>query len=113
MVDTRQQSQRRRGGRTTSIFCGGQSRGAPTYANAVTAVTSQAIKRANYVVTDHGRNTMSGLLDDQWKSVVAILNVGKHGSAEHLTGMSSNFSWILDTRATHHMTNCLHVLSEL
>lgn len=107
--------------RTGPNFNGGQSRPVPTYANAVNIVSSSSLERVNHVITGRDRDAVSGLSDEQWRSVVNLLNASrqnaagqvKNGSNETLTCTISFSSWILDTSATHHMTENLNILTNL
>lgn len=54
----------------------------------------------------------TGLSDEQWKTLVTMLNERKTPS-NTLSGMSSNFTWILDSGATNHMTGSIASLTDI
>ena len=51
-----------------------------------------------------------GLSNEQWKTLVEMLNSSKVSPNESMTGKSKNDAWILDSRASNHMTGNLHHL---
>ena len=62
-------------------------------------------------LNEHDRQGLSGLTDDQWTTIQKLINTGK--SATNLSGKSHDTLWILDTRATHHMTGQLELLEDV
>ena len=104
-------------GRGSSSTGYGRGRSATVTANAVTLPGRHQVEQANYVVTDKDRDGVTCLSDNQWKSILNILNsnAGKShaNTAETLTGMSSTHSWILDTGASHHLTGKLDILTDI
>ena len=84
--------------------------------------SSTDLARANAVtlLSQHFANAISdsdcigftGLSDDQWKTLVTMLNERKT-PANTLSGTSSKFSWILDSGATNHMTGSVASLTDL
>lgn len=98
---------------------GGQSRSMPVYAN-VASVGTSTKEHANRVITDHDRDAVARLTDEQWRGVVKLLNAkdnsrneNKASTSETLTGTSSYSSWNLNTGASHHMTGKLELLTNL
>lgn len=80
--------------------------------NAITTSTTQS----HYVnaLTASDRIGLTGLNDDQWKTLVTMLNECKPSSTtEKLTGTDLLSYWIIDTRATNHMTSSLQFLYEV
>lgn len=77
----------------------------------VVSLTPQ-LQHSGSTITSSDRIGLTGLTDDQWKTLVTILNERKT-PANTLTGMSSNFSWILDSGATSHMTGSLGSLIDI
>ena len=55
-------------------------------------------KISAHAVTASDRAGLTGLTDEQWKSLVSLLNERKP-QAEKLTGMSFLSSWIIDSGA--------------
>ena len=95
----------------------GRGRSAVAYANVAQINGQQHTQQANYVVTEKDRDGVTGLSDNQWKSIMNILNAnnakGPTNTAETLTGMTTKPSWIWDTGASHHLTGKLEILNEL
>ncbi|CAN7024392.1 unnamed protein product [Brassica rapa subsp. trilocularis] len=69
---------------------GGRGRGGVAYANVAQVSGQHHSEQANYVVTDKDRDGVTGLSDNQWKSIMNILNANNVKSptntAETLTG---------------------------
>lgn len=57
---------------------------------------------------------LNGLSDDQWRSIIALLNAGKNNiSTEKLSGTISSPLWIMDTKASHHLTGRYDILRDV
>ena len=80
-------------------------------AHAVTLAPQQQQHTTN-MITSADRVGFTALSDDQWKTLVTMLNERKT-PPNTLTSMSSNFSWILDLGATNHMTGSLASLTDI
>ncbi|XP_010530489.1 PREDICTED: uncharacterized protein LOC104807073 [Tarenaya hassleriana] len=78
--------------------------------NSVQATTPSLLGPSPSVSSDN--QPPSGLSDDQWKTLVSLLNAGKIGANANSSGMSSFDSWILDTGALHHLTGRLELLQD-
>lgn len=68
---------RRRGGSSN----GGRGHGSVSYANTVHVPNINNQEHANYVITDKDRDGVSGISEDQWRSIVLVLNAGKNTNA--------------------------------
>lgn len=84
-----------------------------TSVNDVISDVPASTEKVNRVVTDRDRDAVNGLNDEQWQTVLHLLNDGRSGATEMLMGMISKPSWILDTGASHHMTGKTESLSDL
>ncbi|KAF7821316.1 retrovirus-related Pol polyprotein from transposon TNT 1-94 [Senna tora] len=65
---------------------------------------------------DASKETMeglSGLNDEQWSTLLGMLNSHKNGSSERLMGKHKFLSWIINTGASHHMTGTRTCLSHV
>ena len=80
-------------------------------ANTVTLAPQQQQHSAN-MITSADRVGFTGLNDEQWKTLVTMLNERKTPT-NTLSGMSSNFSWILDSGAANHMTGSIASLTDI
>ena len=56
---------------------------------------------------------LTGLSDDQWKTLVHMLNERKAPSTESRSGKTSVESWIIDSGATNHMTGTCDFLADI
>ena len=65
------------------------------------------------VVIDSDRTRISGLSNEQWATLLTMLNSHKGGANERLTGKQNILPWIIDTRASHHMTDTYECLNDL
>ena len=103
---------RGRGGASSS---GGRGKGQMTYANRVNvpSIENQNQEQVNHVHTDQDRDAVSGLSEQQWRTIKSILNAGKENTTEKLTGKLSFPSWIMDTGASHHLTGRMDALSNV
>lgn len=86
-----------RGSQTTSA---GRGRGYTPRDN-VTQINTDAVGSSTEL-TEHDRQGLCGLSDEQWNAIQKLINSGK--SATSLSGKTHDTLWILDTGATHHMT---------
>ena len=64
-------------------------------------------------MTDSDRTGISGLSDEQWVTLLTMLNSHKGGANERLTGKQNIFPSIIDTGASHHMTGTYECLNDL
>lgn len=62
-------------------------------------------------ITDSDRVGLTGLTDEQWSAVQRLLNTSKSNATSG--GKIDDKLWILDTGATHHMTGCLELLTDI
>ncbi|XP_010418794.1 PREDICTED: uncharacterized protein LOC104704393 [Camelina sativa] len=93
-------------------------RGRPmSYANVVHVPPVSSQEHANYVITEKDRDGVSELSDVQWNNLVKLLNGRSHSGAgpsnEKQSSKSSFPSWILDTGASHHLTNNYDILTNV
>ena len=65
------------------------------------------------VVTNSNITEISGLSDEQWDTLLTMVNSHKCGANERLTGKQNIFPWIIDTGASHHMTDTYECLNDL
>lgn len=78
-----------------------------------TSVPAGVIQSAN-VITAQDRVGLTGLSDNQWHTLVTMLNKKKqHPTSASPTGMCFLNSWIVDSGATNHMTSDLSFLSDV
>ncbi|XP_010552423.1 PREDICTED: uncharacterized protein LOC104822774 [Tarenaya hassleriana] len=99
----RNRTNRGRGGSSSS-----RGRGVAR-SNAVSAAPAAS----SPAILDSDKPPVSGLSNEQWQTLVSLLNAGKIGATETISGMCSNVPWILDTGASHHMTGCPELLTNL
>lgn len=64
-------------------------------------------------VTDGEKVGTSGLSDEQWQTLANLLDTGKIGANEKLTGKNSLAQWIIDTGASRHMRGQLDHLIDV
>ena len=64
-------------------------------------------------MTDSDRTGISELSDEQWATLLTMLNSHKCGANERLTGKQNIFPSIIDTGASHHMTDTYECLNDL
>ncbi|RVW23158.1 Retrovirus-related Pol polyprotein from transposon TNT 1-94 [Vitis vinifera] len=95
---------------TTGGRSGGRGRGGTARAN---AVQTSGTDGGRSVVTDSDRTGISGLSDEQWATLLTMLNSHKGGANERLTGKQNILPWIIDTGASHHMTDTYECLNDL
>ena len=62
---------------------------------------------------DSDRTGINGLSDEQWATLLTMLNSHKCGANERLTGKQNILPWIIDTGASHHMTSTYECLNDL
>ena len=89
---------------------GGRGRGGTARANVVQ--TSGTDGRRS-VVIDSDRTGINGLSDEQWVTLLTMLNSHKCGANERLTGKQNILPWIIDTGASHHMTGTYECLNDM
>ena len=63
------------------------------------------------MITENDRVGLTGLSDEQWSIVQRMINVGK--SSASFGGKIDEKLLILDTWATHHMTGCIELLTDI
>ncbi|CAA7032084.1 unnamed protein product [Microthlaspi erraticum] len=80
------------------------------YANAVQVPPVTAQEQVNYTITDKDRDGVNGLNDSQWRMLMNLLNAGASTSTEKLSGTYFPSSWMLDTGASHHLTENYNLL---
>lgn len=61
-------------------------------------------------VDDSERRGIQGLSVEQWTILINLLNAHK-GGVERLS--SKNSGWLIDFRASHHMTGVIELLSDV
>ena len=64
-------------------------------------------------MTDSDRTGISELSDEQWATLLTMLNSHKYGANERLTGKQNTLPWIIDTGASHHMIGTYECLNDL
>ena len=90
----------------------GRGRGQPMRANSSQIVAANsASTSSNQPLTDADRQGVSGLTDEQWKTIQRMFSAP--ASTDRLSGKTSNVSWIIDTGATHHMTGHADLLHDV
>ncbi|XP_010256211.1 PREDICTED: uncharacterized protein LOC104596654 [Nelumbo nucifera] len=65
---------------------------------------------ANAVVTDGDRTRINRLNDEQWQTLVSMLDAYKTRTNEKLSSKTYSTEWIVDYGVSHHMTGNLNVL---
>lgn len=85
----------------------GRGRGGPIRANA-TIVTSQ-----ESIPTEAEKGGLSGLSNEQWNTLLNILNSQKDGNQGRLNGTYNSMEWIIDTGASHHVAGSLKLMSNV
>ena len=66
---------------------------------------------ANVMASAEGK--LNGLSNEQWQTLLGLLNSAKPGAPEKLTGKCMIRGWIIDSGASHHMTGQLELLRNL
>ncbi|CAH9123601.1 unnamed protein product, partial [Cuscuta epithymum] len=101
-----------KGGRGRGYSLGtGRGRGGPT---SVTAHAVQVNEAPTCSSAPIDRASLPMLYDAQWSDFLKMLQNGKNSfSTEKLTGNKIFIEWILDTRASFHMTSSRSILSNL
>ncbi|KAH7667093.1 hypothetical protein IHE45_12G037600 [Dioscorea alata] len=89
----------------------GRGHGGFVKANALQFSTPRTSMNAAISYTD--RSDINGLNDEQWQTLLNILNNAKRGVTKKLNGKCSSMEWIIDTGASHHMTGRLDCLSHI
>ena len=64
-------------------------------------------------MTDYDRTGISGLSDEQWATLLTMLNSHKCGANEKLTSKQNILPWIINTGVSHHMTGTYECLNDL
>ena len=77
------------------------------------AVQTSGTNGGRSIVTDYDRTGISGLSDEQWATLLTMLNSHKSGANQMLTGKQNILPWIIDTGALHHMTGTYECLNDL
>ncbi|KAG7536884.1 Ribonuclease H-like superfamily [Arabidopsis suecica] len=110
-----------RGMTTTSIGSLTGKNSNPSHANSV--FTSNSSGSQHFGLTTSMSQTsplsaadrvgISGLSNDQWQTLVNILEERKARNTNHQSGMFFIESWIIDTRSSNHMTRTLEFLMDI
>ncbi|KAL6330134.1 hypothetical protein AAG906_040054 [Vitis piasezkii] len=79
---------------------GGHDKGGTTRANAATK-------------NDVDKKGIGGLNDEQWATLMGMLSAHKIGTNERLMGKQSQLPWIIDSRASNHMTSVYTCMREV
>jgi len=82
-----------------------RGRGGLVKANATQVSTPGTSTNTAISYTD--RSDTNGLSDEQWQTLLNILNNTKIGATEKLTSKCSSIQWIIDTGTSHHITERL------
>ena len=82
----------------------------PAQANAVSH--GPPLQHSANTITSSDRIGLTGLNDEQWKTLVTMLNE-RRTPPNTLSGTSLTFSWIIDSGATNHMTGSLASLIDI
>ena len=56
---------------------------------------------------------MTGLITEQWQTLVELLNAQKTNSNDKMKGEHDTNTWIIDTWTSNHMTGNLNHMHEL
>lgn len=64
-------------------------------------------------MSNFDRTGITSLNDEQWATLLNMLNLHKGSANERLTGKRNFLSWIIDTGASHHMTSTYECFSEV
>lgn len=112
---------RGRGGGAVGSY--GRGRGSSQRANAAAIVTSNAaqVVPASTGMTAHAarregeydRGSLPQLNDEQWKTLMTLLNTPRTDQSEKLNGNPESIEFIIDTGASHHMTWNLEYLTNI
>ncbi|KAL6333340.1 hypothetical protein AAG906_028525 [Vitis piasezkii] len=89
---------------------GGRGRGGTIRANAIQTSRTDG---GRSVVIDSDRTRISGLSDEQWVTLLTMLNSHKCGANERLTGKQNILPWIIDIGASHHMIGTYECWNDL
>ncbi|KAJ1386322.1 Retrotransposon gag domain [Sesbania bispinosa] len=87
----------------------GRGRGGAVRANA----TLVARRNASNSLAETEKSGLAGLSNEQWQTLVDMLNNQKANINEKMTGKNIHDSWIIDTEASNHMTGNLKILCNL
>ena len=83
---------------------------------AAKALVTQAVM-SDSIENSEGQSTpptaINGLTGEQWQTLISLLNTAKLGPAEKLYGKCPVFSWIVDSRAFHHMIAQLECFTDV
>ncbi|RVW36875.1 hypothetical protein CK203_103163 [Vitis vinifera] len=113
MTRTKEERGGRSGGRGHGVqqgTGGGQGRGGTTRAM---QFKHQKLIGGRSFVTDCDRTGISGLSNEQWATLLTMLNSHKGGANERLIGKQNILPWIIDTGASHHMTGTYECLNDM
>jgi hypothetical protein len=75
----------------------------------IKANTAHALVNKSNLSLEGEQSEVAGLSDEQWKTLLHLLNNATTSSTEKLSGMQ----WIIDTGASRHMTGRLDCLSDM
>ncbi|XP_019442216.1 PREDICTED: uncharacterized protein LOC109346932 [Lupinus angustifolius] len=90
----------------------GRGRGGTMRANAAQVISTGG-GVAGAACVDAEKSGLTGLDDEQWQTLIEMLNTRKQSISERMTGKQTYNSWIIDMGASNHMIGNLKGLCEL
>lgn len=85
----------------------GRGRGGMIRANVAHVIGSEGQS------SEAAKNGFTGLSNDQWKTLINILDTQTKGTSNRLNGKHDCLDWVLDTGASNHMTGNLNLLTDV
>lgn len=64
-------------------------------------------------IIDIDKSSLMDLSNDQWQTLLHMLNDRKNNTTEKMTGKVSDVQCIIDTGASNHMTGCIENMCEI
>ncbi|XP_010257798.1 PREDICTED: uncharacterized protein LOC104597773 [Nelumbo nucifera] len=101
---------RGRGGQKQRTGAGGK--GCDSQAKANTTKASAQGNTSQGESVDAAKTGLNGLSSEQWNMLLNLLNTQKEGS-QRLSGKQKLSEWIIDTKASHHMTGNLESMRDI